>query len=170
MFVHVSGLLDVKGQLKRKKQINRQKIYAEWYIDICTGWLKKIWVLPIWAFADLSRISKVFLPNWQQDLQMLNLAKLSFFWDTLYEKVSDVVESRIRFIHHFIHHTYSKNWINLDWVFWLLFGDFWGREKDYIASLTIFKIWVFSATFLHEITLYAIDIDKKRFRTPFLTL
>ena len=29
---------------------------------------------------------------------------------------------------------------------------------------------MFSATFWHEITLYAIDIDKKRFRTPFLTL
>ena len=37
----------------------------------------------------------------------------------------------------------------------------------YIANLAIFKIWVFSATFWHEITLYAIDIDKKRFRTPF---
>ena len=29
---------------------------------------------------------------------------------------------------------------------------------------------MFSATFWHEITLYAIDIDKKRFRTPFLAL
>ena len=29
---------------------------------------------------------------------------------------------------------------------------------------------MFSATFRHEITLYAIDIDKKRSRTPFLTL
>ena len=40
----------------------------------------------------------------------------------------------------------------------------------YIANLAIFKIWVFSATFLHEITLYVIDIDKKRFRTLFYTL
>ncbi len=44
------------------------------------------------------------------------------------------------------------------------------RSQIYIANLVIFKIWVFSATFWHEITLYAIDIDKKRFRTPFLTL
>ena len=29
---------------------------------------------------------------------------------------------------------------------------------------------MFSATFWHEITLYAIDIDKKRFRTTFLAL
>ena len=43
-------------------------------------------------------------------------------------------------------------------------------SQIYIANLAIFKIWVFSATFWHEITLYAIDIDKKRFRTPFLTL
>ena len=40
-------------------------------------------------------------------------------------------------------------------------------SQIYIANLAIFKIWVFSATFWHEITLYAIDIDKKRFRTPF---
>ena len=37
-----------------------------------------------WAYADLPRISQVFLPNWQQDLRLLNLIKLSFFWDTLY--------------------------------------------------------------------------------------
>ena len=37
------------------------------------------------------------------------------------------------------------------------------------AILAIFKIRVFSATFWHEITLYAIDIDKKRFRTPFFS-
>ena len=43
-------------------------------------------------------------------------------------------------------------------------------SQIYIANLAIFKSWVFSATFWHEITLYAIDIDKKRFRTPFLTL
>jgi len=41
-------------------------------------------------------------------------------------------------------------------------------SQIYIANLAIFKIWVFSATFWHEITLYAIDVDKKRFRTPFL--
>ena len=34
-------------------------------------------------------------------------------------------------------------------------------SQIYIANLAIFKIWVFSATFWHEITLYAIDIDKK---------
>ena len=39
-----------------------------------------------------------------------------------------------------------------------------------MANLAIFKISVFSATFLHEITLYAIDIDKKRFKTHLLTL
>ena len=43
-------------------------------------------------------------------------------------------------------------------------------SQNYIANLAIFKIGVFSATFRHEIALYAIDIDKKRFRTPFLTL
>ena len=44
------------------------------------------------------------------------------------------------------------------------------ESQIYIANLAIFKIWVFSATFWHEITLYAIYIDKKRFRTPFLAL
>ena len=39
-------------------------------------------------------------------------------------------------------------------------------SQIYIANLAIFKIWVFSATFWHEITLYSIDIDKKRFITP----
>ena len=155
--------MDPKDRYRWRTGCLRKLSFTENTFDICGKSANA-------QFAGLSRISKVFLPNWQQDLQMLNLAKLSFSWDTLYEKVSDVVESRIRFIHHFIHHTYSKIWINLDWVFWLLFGDFWGREKDYIASLTIFKIWVFSATFLHEITLYAMDIDKERFRTPFLTL
>ena len=43
-------------------------------------------------------------------------------------------------------------------------------SQIYITNLAIFKIWVFSATFWHEITLYAIDIDKKWFRTPFLAL
>ena len=32
-------------------------------------------------------------------------------------------------------------------------------SQIYIAILAIFKIWVFSATFRHEISLYAIDID-----------
>ena len=54
-----------------------------------------------------------------------------------------------------------------DPFFGLFFGDFWGREPDLHSE---FSDWVFSATFWHEITLYAIDIDKKRFRTPFLTL
>ena len=49
-------------------------------------------------------------------------------------------------------------------VFWLIFEV---GSRIYIANLAIFKIWVFSATFWHEITLYAICIDKKRFRTPF---
>ena len=43
-------------------------------------------------------------------------------------------------------------------------------SQIYIANSAIFKIWVFSATFRHEIPLYAIDLDKKRFRTPFLIL
>ena len=32
-----------------------------------------------WAYADSPRISQVFLPNWQQDLRLLNLKKHSFF-------------------------------------------------------------------------------------------
>ena len=43
-------------------------------------------------------------------------------------------------------------------------------SQIYIANLAIFKILVFSAIFLHEITLYAKDIDKKRFITPFFIL
>ena len=35
-------------------------------------------------------------------------------------------------------------------------------SQIYIVNLAIFQIWVFSASFLHEITLYAIDLDKKR--------
>ena len=57
---------------------------------------------------------------------------------------------------------------------WSILGVFWVNSEvgsqDYIANLAIFKIWVFLTTFLHESTLYAIDIDKKRFRTPFYTL
>ena len=70
-----------------------------------------------------------------------------------------------------IYHTYSKIWVNRDWVirflgFFLVISEV--GSQIYIANLVIFKIWVFSATFRHEITLYAIDIDKKRFRTPLL--
>ena len=50
------------------------------------------------------------------------------------------------------------------WGFWVISEV---GSQIYIANLAIFKIFVFSATFWHEITLYAIDIDKKRFRTPF---
>ena len=40
------------------------------------------------------------------------------------------------------------------------FGDF--GSQIYIANLAIFKIWVFLATFWHEITLYAIGTLSKR--------
>ena len=39
-------------------------------------------------------------------------------------------------------------------------------SQIYIGNLAILKFECFQ----HEITLYAIDIDKKRFRTPFLKL
>ena len=63
-----------------------------------------------------------------------------------------------------------KIWVNRDWAsrflgFFLVISEVW--SQTYIANLAIFKIWVFSATFLHKITFYAKDIDKKRFRTPF---
>ena len=40
---------------------------------------QKNWAFPNWAFPDLSQISYVFLFNWKQDLQKLNLVKLIFF-------------------------------------------------------------------------------------------
>ena len=43
-------------------------------------------------------------------------------------------------------------------------------SPDYIVKSAIFKVWVFLAISMHEITLYAIDIHKNRFITPFLTL
>ena len=43
-----------------------------------TGCPKKNWVLPNWAFVDLSWMSSVFLPYWKQDLQMLNSVKISY--------------------------------------------------------------------------------------------
>ena len=70
-------------------------------------------------------------------------------------------------------HTMPLSW----WCCWLFahfpitivhLQTFVDQSKD--TKIQKFKIWVFSATFWHEITLYAIDIDKKRFRTPFLTL
>ena len=72
-----------------------------------------------------------------------------------------------------IYHTYSKIWVNRDWVIRFLGFFFVISEvgsQIYIANSAIFKIYVFSATFWHEITMFAIDIDKKRFRTLFLTL
>ena len=50
------------------------------------------------------------------------------------------------------------------------FGDFLGREPDLHSEFSDFQNLSVLATFWHEITLYAIDIDKKRFRTPFLAL
>ena len=49
--------------------------FTKWYVE----GVSKNWVLPNKAFADLSWMSSVLLPNWKQDLQMLNLVKLSFF-------------------------------------------------------------------------------------------
>ena len=78
---------------------------------------------------------------------------------------------RIHQVAPFIYHTYKKIWVNRDWAsrffstFFLVISEV--GSQIYIAN---FKIWVFSATFLHEITLYAIDVDKKRFITFFNTL
>ena len=63
----------------------------------------------------------------------------------------------------------NRNWVSDPFLGLFLVISEVGSQI-YIANLAIFKIWVFSATFWHEITLYAIDIDKKRFRTPFLAL
>ena len=75
---------------------------------------------------------------------------------------------------HYMTRSHLLRIANRNWVSDPLFGLFLVisevGSQNHIAILAIFKIWVFSATFWHEITLYAIDIDKKRFRTPFLTL
>ena len=68
-----------------------------------------------------------------------------------------------------IYHTYSKIWVNRDWVI-RFFCDFWGWEPDLHSEFSNFQNLSVFSNFLHEITLYAIDIDKKRFRTPFLAL
>ena len=41
------------------------------------------------------------------------------------------------------------------------------RSPDYIVKSTIFKVWVISATSMHEIILHAIDMHKNRFKTNF---
>ena len=77
-------------------------------------------------------------------------------------------------IHYHPLYTISFQKIEQIAIEWSILGVFWVNSEvgsqDYIANLAIFKIWVFLTTFLHESTLYAIDIDKKRFRTPFYTL
>ena len=41
------------------------------------------------------------------------------------------------------------------------------QSPDYIVKSAIFKVWVISAIFMHEITFYAIDMQKNRFITMF---
>ena len=41
------------------------------------------------------------------------------------------------------------------------------RSPDYMVKSAIFKVWVISATSMHEITLYAIDMHKNRVITIF---
>ena len=53
--------------------------FTKWYVE----GVSKNWVLPKKPFADLSWMSSVLLPNWKQDLQMLNCIKLIFL-DTLF--------------------------------------------------------------------------------------
>ena len=57
-----------------------------WLVDfvLLSNRVPKKWVLPNWAFADMPLISKIFLPNWQQNLQMLTSIKLSFFRNPVY--------------------------------------------------------------------------------------
>merc|ERR1712004_813952 len=87
--------------------------------------------------------------------------------------ILNCLDMRIHQVAPKIYHTYSKILVNRDWVirflgFFLVISEV--GSQIYIANLAIFKILVFSVTFWHEITLYAVDIDKKRFRTPFLSL
>ena len=49
--------------------------------------------------------------------------------------------------------------------FWIIKGALITSKKS-----GIWVVGLFLGNFWHEITLYAIDIDKRRFRTPFLTL
>ena len=67
----------------------------------------------------------------------------------VYDSFSDVGESRVWFA------SASDPFFGLFWVISEV------GSQIYIANLAIFKIWVFSATFWHEITLYALDIYKK---------
>ena len=48
-----------------------------------------------------------------------------------------------------IYHTYSKIWVNRDWVIRFLgfFGDFWGREPDLHSESSDFQILSVFATF-----------------------
>ena len=41
------------------------------------------------------------------------------------------------------------------------------QSWDYIVKSAIFKVWVISATSMHEIILHAIDMHKNRFKTNF---
>ena len=45
-----------------------------------TGCLKKNWVLPNWAFGDPAANWEEILMIFKENLQMLNLVRLSFFW------------------------------------------------------------------------------------------
>ena len=69
----------------------------------------------------------------------------------------------------FIYHTYyklSKSWLSVSFfVFFLVISEV--GSQIYIANLVIFMIWMFSATFLHEITLYAIYIHNLMRLAPF---
>ena len=69
-----------------------------------------------------------------------------------------------------IWHTYSKNWVNRDWMI-RFFGDFWSfLSRIYIVKSAILIILVFLLIFLHEISLWAIDIDNIGCLEPFLPL
>ena len=54
-----------------------------WYVLI-SKCLKKTEFYRIEHFQICHKHHKLFLPNWKQDIQKLNLIRLSFFWDTLY--------------------------------------------------------------------------------------
>ena len=55
-------------------------------------------------------------------------------------------------------------------VFWGIFGDFWGREPNLCNKIRDFYFLSVSLDFLHEITLWAIDIDNNGCLEPFLPI
>ena len=106
------------------------------------------------------------------------LSKLQIHWVIyanffLFTHILNRLDVRIHLEASKIYHTYTKNWVNRDWVicfFWRFLVISELGSRIYIVKSAILIFWVFLPIFLHEITLQAIDIDNIGCLEPFLPL